>query len=74
MLSPARRKLLLATLLLQAALVSGTPTVAHAEEPCGPNGWCCNPNVGNCSQGQTYCCFWQDNKVQIETCGCTNGT
>lgn len=75
MLSRSSRKSVIAILLLQVAALVSTPRMALADEgDCDEDGWCCNSKVGNCKEGQTYCCFWQDNKVVLETCGCTNET
>jgi hypothetical protein len=41
-------------------LFSAVPAHACHE----PTGWCCN-EIGS----RYYCCYWQNNQIQSQTCG-----
>lgn len=63
-------KLAALVLLINVIGLSAAPAPVAAAGNCDGNGWCC-ASVPSCAE---YCCYWQDDRQERETCGCNQET
>lgn len=56
----------LAVLLAAGALVGFTEPAFACHEPTG---WCCQDGSDRDNSDDGFCCYFEDNQIQPETCG-----